>query len=139
MGGPFDTYFLEADAITGPYRMITYMPAFGPAAYFGNIPVRKTPRFSPFYTKHDHFYQDRLEHWESSKRRGVLCRANLSPTRPRPTSRAGRYWSAICRTHSGGSCPASRLGAQIHLDRAVSATNLPLLLTLQDEMAFAEA
>ena len=55
MGGPFDTYFLEADAITGPYRMITYMPAFGPAAYFGNIPVRKTPRFSPFYTKHDHF------------------------------------------------------------------------------------
>jgi hypothetical protein len=26
MGGPFDTYLLEADAITGPYRMITYMP-----------------------------------------------------------------------------------------------------------------
>ncbi len=40
MGGPFDTYFLEADAITGPYRMITYMPSFGPAAYFGNIPSK---------------------------------------------------------------------------------------------------
>ena len=40
MGGPFDTYFLEADAITGPYRMITYMPAFGPAAYFSNIPSK---------------------------------------------------------------------------------------------------
>ena len=38
--GPFDTYFLEADSITGPYRMITYMPAFGPAAYFGNIPSK---------------------------------------------------------------------------------------------------
>lgn len=40
MGGPFDMYFLEADAITGPYRMITYMPSFGPAAYFANIPSK---------------------------------------------------------------------------------------------------
>eukprot|EP01047_Picozoa_sp_COSAG01_P029792 COSAG01_NODE_2056_length_8537_cov_4.215607_5_plen_249_part_00 len=40
MGGPFDTYFLEADQITGPYRLITYMPAFGPAAYFSNVPSK---------------------------------------------------------------------------------------------------
>jgi hypothetical protein len=40
MGGPFDTYFLEADQITGPYRLITYMPAFGPAAYFSNAPSK---------------------------------------------------------------------------------------------------
>lgn len=42
MGGPFDTYFLEADKITGPFRLITYWPAFGPAAYFANIVSRFT-------------------------------------------------------------------------------------------------
>ena len=36
--GPFDTYFLEADAITGPFRMVSYLAQFGPESYFVNIP-----------------------------------------------------------------------------------------------------
>ena len=36
----FDTYFLEADAITGPWRMVTYMSKFGPEAYFVNSPSK---------------------------------------------------------------------------------------------------
>lgn len=33
----FDMYFLEADIITGPYRLITYLKQFGPAAYFAGF------------------------------------------------------------------------------------------------------
>ena len=36
--GPFDTYFLESDAITGPFRMVSYLAQFGPESYFVNIP-----------------------------------------------------------------------------------------------------
>jgi hypothetical protein len=36
----FDTYFLEADAITGPWRYVTYMAKFGPQAYFVNHPSK---------------------------------------------------------------------------------------------------
>ena len=32
----FDTYFLEADTITGPWSYVTYMRQFGPEAYFVN-------------------------------------------------------------------------------------------------------
>jgi len=35
-----NTYLLEADQITGPYRMITYMKDFGRQAYFVNLPSR---------------------------------------------------------------------------------------------------
>lgn len=38
--GKFDTYLLEADRLTGPYRLITYMDNFGEQAYFVNIPSR---------------------------------------------------------------------------------------------------
>jgi hypothetical protein len=38
MQGPFSTYFLEADKITGPFRMVSYLEDFGPEAYFVNIP-----------------------------------------------------------------------------------------------------
>jgi hypothetical protein len=38
MAGAFCTYFLEADKITGPFRMISYLEGFGPQAYFVNIP-----------------------------------------------------------------------------------------------------
>jgi hypothetical protein len=34
------TYILEADAITGPWRMVTYMKDFGEQAYFVNIPSK---------------------------------------------------------------------------------------------------
>jgi len=36
----FDTYFLEAATITGPFRYITYMKMFGPQSYFVNIPSK---------------------------------------------------------------------------------------------------
>lgn len=36
----FDTYLLEGEAITGPFRLITYMREFGPQAYFVNIPSK---------------------------------------------------------------------------------------------------
>ncbi len=34
------TYILEADEITGPYRLITYMKNFGRQAYFAHIPSK---------------------------------------------------------------------------------------------------
>ncbi|MEN6663933.1 MAG: hypothetical protein ABFD85_08035 [Phycisphaerae bacterium] len=38
--GTFDTTILEADAITGPYRLIAHLPAFGAQAYFLNFPSK---------------------------------------------------------------------------------------------------
>lgn len=35
-----NTYLLESDNITGPWKMITYMKDFGPQAYFVNIPSK---------------------------------------------------------------------------------------------------
>ena len=37
---PFSTWLLEADAITGPWRLITYLKEFGNQAYFVNIPAK---------------------------------------------------------------------------------------------------
>ena len=34
----FDTYFLESDRMTGPFKLVHYMREFGPEAYFVNIP-----------------------------------------------------------------------------------------------------
>ncbi len=34
----YDSYILEADRITGPWKMVTYMKNFGTQAYFLNIP-----------------------------------------------------------------------------------------------------
>lgn len=36
----FHTYILEADALTGPWRMVAFMRDFGQQAYFVNIPSR---------------------------------------------------------------------------------------------------
>jgi hypothetical protein len=36
----FDTYILEAEAITGPWRMAAYLKDFGEQAYFVNIPSK---------------------------------------------------------------------------------------------------
>ena len=36
--GPFDTYILEAPALTGPFALVTYMPKFGMQAYFVSLP-----------------------------------------------------------------------------------------------------
>eukprot|EP01062_Namystynia_karyoxenos_P082886 TRINITY_DN9424_c0_g1_i3.p1 TRINITY_DN9424_c0_g1~~TRINITY_DN9424_c0_g1_i3.p1 ORF type:complete len:473 (+),score=83.44 TRINITY_DN9424_c0_g1_i3:79-1419(+) len=36
MEGPFDTYFLESDDITGPWSLVSYNAQFGPEAYFVN-------------------------------------------------------------------------------------------------------
>lgn len=35
-----NSYLLEADEITGPYRLITYMKNFGPQGYFLNFPSK---------------------------------------------------------------------------------------------------
>jgi hypothetical protein len=36
----FDTWFLESDHITGPFRLISYLAHFGEQAYFVNFPSR---------------------------------------------------------------------------------------------------
>lgn len=36
----FDTYFLESEQITGPWKMIVYMRKFGPRGYFPNFPSK---------------------------------------------------------------------------------------------------
>jgi len=38
--GKMDSYILEADKITGPWRMVTYMKDFGEQAYFLNFPSK---------------------------------------------------------------------------------------------------
>lgn len=38
--GKMSSYILEADAITGPYKPITYMKDFGEQAYFLNFPTK---------------------------------------------------------------------------------------------------
>jgi hypothetical protein len=38
--GTYDTMILEADALTGPWRLIHYLPQFGRQAYFVNIPSK---------------------------------------------------------------------------------------------------
>jgi len=36
----FNTYILEAERITGPYRLVTYLKRFGEQAYFVNLPSK---------------------------------------------------------------------------------------------------
>lgn len=38
--GPYDTFLLESESITGPFRLVSYMESFGEQAYFMNIPSR---------------------------------------------------------------------------------------------------
>jgi hypothetical protein len=38
--GPLDTMLLESQAVTGPWRLVEYLRAFGPQAYFANVPSR---------------------------------------------------------------------------------------------------
>lgn len=38
--GRYDTMVLEANSITGPYRLVHYLRHFGPQAYFVNVPTR---------------------------------------------------------------------------------------------------
>jgi hypothetical protein len=40
MVGPFDSYFLESDFVTGPWAYVAYIPQFGPEAYFVHIPTK---------------------------------------------------------------------------------------------------
>ena len=35
-----DSYILESDSITGPWRLVNFLEKFGPQAYFVNIPSR---------------------------------------------------------------------------------------------------
>lgn len=37
---PHDTMILEADAVAGPWKLVEYLPAFGPNAYFVNLPTK---------------------------------------------------------------------------------------------------
>jgi alpha-L-fucosidase len=37
---PHDTMILEADAVDGPWKLAEYLPAFGPNAYFVNLPTK---------------------------------------------------------------------------------------------------
>lgn len=36
----YDTMFLEAPRLTGPWSIVTYLPSFGPYAYFINLPTK---------------------------------------------------------------------------------------------------
>ena len=36
----FNTYILESDHVTGPWKLVTYMKHFGQQAYFVNIPSK---------------------------------------------------------------------------------------------------
>ncbi|MBU6399704.1 MAG: hypothetical protein KGS61_05250 [Verrucomicrobia bacterium] len=38
--GYFNTYLLEADGITGPWRLVSYLEHFGEQAYFVNVPSK---------------------------------------------------------------------------------------------------
>ncbi|HEY2902857.1 MAG TPA: hypothetical protein VGL59_19905 [Polyangia bacterium] len=38
--GGFDTFFLEADSVTGPFRMVQYLQNFGVGAYYVTMPSR---------------------------------------------------------------------------------------------------
>ena len=38
--GPYDTWIVESDKITGPWRLVSYMAKFGQQAYFVNIPTK---------------------------------------------------------------------------------------------------
>ena len=40
MADDFDTYILESERITGPFRMVTYLQGFGNQAYFVNLVSR---------------------------------------------------------------------------------------------------
>lgn len=35
-----DTYIMESDSLTGPYKMVQYFTSFGPQAYYPNIPSK---------------------------------------------------------------------------------------------------
>lgn len=39
-GTPYNTYVLESDALTGPWRLVTYMRSFGSQAYWANLPSK---------------------------------------------------------------------------------------------------
>ena len=36
----YDTYILESDIITGPWKIVSYLNSFGPQAYFVNLPSK---------------------------------------------------------------------------------------------------
>lgn len=38
--GPYDTYILEAETLTGPWKRVSYMKGFGAQAYFVNFPSK---------------------------------------------------------------------------------------------------
>jgi len=38
--GPYDTYLLESRDLTGPWKLASYMKAFGEQAYFVNLPSK---------------------------------------------------------------------------------------------------
>jgi len=38
ISGPYDTFVVESEALTGPWGMVTYMPRFGMQAYFVSLP-----------------------------------------------------------------------------------------------------
>ncbi len=38
--GPYDSYLLESRNLTGPWKLASYMKAFGEEAYFVNLPSK---------------------------------------------------------------------------------------------------
>lgn len=38
--GDYDTFILESDALTGPWKMVTFLKSFGKQAYFPNLPSK---------------------------------------------------------------------------------------------------
>jgi hypothetical protein len=88
----YDTTILESDAVTGPWKLVTYMKAFGPQAYFVNLP-------SKFISNDGKtLWLCYSANWSRQKQRGnppgsryALCLQEirlLTPTDPAPAGRA---------------------------------------------------
>jgi hypothetical protein len=66
--GPYDTYLLESEAITGPYRLVVYMKHFGEQAYFVNIPSKFiSPDGLTFWLYYSHGWQHPKQNPPGSK------------------------------------------------------------------------
>jgi hypothetical protein len=66
--GPYDTYLLEADSLTGPWRMLSYLKHFGEQAYFVNIPSRFIdPDGSRFWLSYSHGWKHKQVNPPGSK------------------------------------------------------------------------
>ena len=123
--GYFNTYILESDRITGPWKLVTYMKHFGEQAYFVNIPSKFIGDGRTLWLCYAANYSspeianDRLRERPSGSRYGMcLQEVNiLSPSEPIPPTPAA--WSLPspldankCRVEGSGD-------GQFHFSRVI--------------------